>query len=79
MTRRPSRRELADAVDDLADDTPDGQDVRTRVEAGVTADWVRFDDDPPPEDLPDGWTWERRESDRQHGADHLVATPEEED
>lgn len=77
MTRR-SRREIEKAVDDLAGETVGDQDVRTRFRAGVTAEFVRFEDDPEPDpdDLPDGYVWERRASDCEHGADFLVATPE---
>lgn len=51
--KRDLERELEELADDLADATGDGDDPPTKAELGVTADFIRFEGDDPP-DGPDG-------------------------
>ncbi|MFD1525734.1 MULTISPECIES: hypothetical protein [Halolamina] len=76
--KRDLERELEELADGLADHSTDDGDPPTKAELGVTAGFVRFDGDDPPE-IPEGWTWEREEDATNGGADLNVAVREESD
>jgi hypothetical protein len=76
------KRNLEREIEELADDLPDRRgddDPPTKAEFGVTAGFVRFDDDGDLSDLPEGWEWEREEDVTNAGADLNVAVREDPD
>lgn len=73
MTRRPTRREIRDAINGLEKNHVDDADPPTKADLGVTADFVHFEGDDLPE-IPDGWTWEHEED--EHGTSFIVAVRE---
>lgn len=71
-----TKHDLARELDDLADRIRDIEASALTAAHGVTADFIQFEDDDLPE-IPDGWTWEHREHEGEHGASFMVATRED--
>lgn len=77
MTKRDIETELEELADAITEDV-DALAATTKAEAGVTAGFIRGANEEPQE-LAEGWTWERRESDREHGAAFMVAVREDDE
>lgn len=75
MTRR-SPREIEKVLDDLSRGRSDNGDTPSDHARGITAPFVSFEKDGDPPEIPEGWTWDRKESESEHGADFLVAERE---